>query len=155
VKYETMKNMNFAIALLAGMALATGVQASTADDDGFVLVEQGAYKAPPPKSPPRLLRQWKVPANMPVRQVLEAWAKPEGWQVYWPRADETTELVTEVEVSFSAFDFEDAVTKFANGLPPEERVAVTFNRSNTPKLLHVSGSTRRQTVINDGTAESR
>ncbi|WP_440569565.1 hypothetical protein [Stenotrophomonas sp. STK17_22] len=153
--YLTMKNLNLTIAVLTGLTLAFGAVASSGDDDGFVLVEQGAYKAPPAKAPPRLLRQWKVPANMPVRQVLEAWAKPEGWQVYWPRADETTELVTEVEVSFSAFDFEEAVTKFANGLPPEERVAVTFNRSNSPKLLHVSGSTRRQTVINDGSAENR
>lgn len=139
--------------LLAGLA-SSGAGAAN-DDDGFVVVEQGGYRPPAPPTPVKALRQWRVPANTSLRQVLATWAKEEGWEIYWPKVDPTTDLVTEVEVNFAAADLEDAVTKFANGLPPEVGIAVTFNRANSPKLLHVSESTRRQTVVSDQLPETR
>ncbi|WP_296249463.1 TcpQ domain-containing protein [uncultured Stenotrophomonas sp.] len=143
-------------AVAAAPCVAAPGTAATAEDDGFVLVEAGSYVPPPAPMPkPKLLRQWKVPANTSLRQVLATWAKEEGWEIYWPKVDPTTDLVTEVEVNFGAANFEDAVTKFANGLPPEVGIAVTFNRANSPKLLHVSESTRRQTVVSDQLPEAR
>ena len=143
------------VAAATAHASAAPGEAAPADDDGFVLVEAGNYTPPPVVVPTRILKQWKVPANTSLRQVLATWASSEGWELYWPRADETTDLVSEVDVSFGAASFEDAVTRFANGLPPDVNLAVTFNRANNPKLLHVSESTRRQTVISDGKPEIR
>lgn len=143
------------VAVAAAHASAAPDDAAATDDDGFVVVEAGNYTPPAVVAPPRVLKQWKVTANTPLRQVLASWASAEGWEVYWPKADETTDLVSEVDVSFGAANFEDAVTRFANGLPPDVNIAVTFNRANNPKLLHVSESTRRQTVVSDGKPESR
>lgn len=145
------------LAIFVGPVAAATSPSATPDDDGFVVVEAGNYTPPPPPPAPpaKVLKQWTVRANTPLRQVLTEWARSEGWQVYWPKADETTDLVSEVDVSFGAATFEDAVTRFANGLPPDVSIAVTFNRANNPKLLHVSESTRRQTIVADGSSEIR
>lgn len=126
-----------------------------AADDAFAVVEDAVYTPPaPPAPPPRIIPQWKVPADTSLRQVLATWARQEGWEVYWPKVDETTDWVTVVDVTFRANDFEEAARKFAAGLPPEVGIALTFNRANNPKLLHVSEATRRQTAISDGKEEN-
>lgn len=124
----------------ADSAETTGVEVVT---DGFSVVHNATYKAP---TPPKPARSWKVPADTSLRAVLEGWARTEGWSLYWPRVDQNAEWVTVVDVTFAAADFEEAVTRFMDGLPPELGLAATFNRANSPRLLYVNEATRKQEI---------
>jgi hypothetical protein len=112
---------------------------------GFTVVENAAYTRPAPPPPPRPVeRSYDVPANAALRQVLQEWATQEGWSVYWPAAADGSEWMTEIAVSFKAADFQQAVTKVIGGLPANVGLAATFNRANSPMLLHVSESSSMQ-----------
>lgn len=113
--------------------------------DGFTVVHGRTYQPPAPPKPLKVIRKWTVPANMPLAQVLDGWARQEGWRVYWPRTDDT-DLVSDIEVTFQADDFESAVTKFFAGLPHDFGLTATFNRANSPKLLNVTDSSRQQDI---------
>lgn len=158
--------MNRTIALLALLAALTGLAACPARaappvatptvqqvaakptsaevvTDGFTLVQNGTYRSPAPPKPPR---RWKVPAETSLRGVLDAWSRAEGWELYWPAEDRSSEWQTEVEVNFEAATFEEAVTRFIEGLPSKVGIVARFNRANSPKLLYVSESTLQQEI---------
>ncbi|CAD7740080.1 hypothetical protein LMG31884_46220 (plasmid) [Xanthomonas hydrangeae] len=113
--------------------------------DGFTVVRGRSYQPPAPPTPPKVIRRWTIPPNKPLAQVLDDWARQEGWRVYWPRTDDT-DLVSDIEVTFQADDFESAVTKFFAGLPHDFGLTATFNRANSPKLLNVTSSSRQQDI---------
>lgn len=138
-----------AAVLIALLASVSGAPAFAADTPAraFTVVEKSAYTRPAPKAPaPAPVRRWDVPADTPLRQVLQTWAVSEGWAVYWPAAADGGEWVTEVSVNFPADDFQQAVTKLIDGLPSSVGLAATFNRSNSPMLLHVSESPNMQEI---------
>ncbi|WNH54860.1 TcpQ domain-containing protein [Stenotrophomonas oahuensis] len=132
----------------AALAPATGGTVAPAPKaKGFTVVEKGAYTRPAPPPPPRPLeRSYNVPANAALRHVLQEWASDEGWSVYWPAAADGSEWMTEIAVSFKATDFQQAVTKLIAGLPANAGLAATFNRANSPMLLHVSESSNMQEI---------
>lgn len=114
---------------------------------GFTVVEKGAYTRPAPPPPPRPVeRSYSIPANAALRHVLQEWAADEGWSVYWPAAADGSEWMTEIAVSFKATDFQQAVSKLIAGLPANAGLAATFNRANSPMLLHVSESSNMQEI---------
>lgn len=132
----------------AGLAVPHGLAAANgAKSRAFTVVENGSYVPPAPPPPPApVVRHWEVPADVPLRQVFQTWAGAEGWSVYWPAAADGSDWVSEVSVRFQADDFQQAVTKVIEGLPPKVGLAATFNRANSPMLLHVSESPAMQEI---------
>lgn len=128
----------------AGSALAAGPTPNGTAPKGFTVVENGAYK--PPAPPPPAQRRYEVQADVPLRQILQSWAGAEGWSVYWPASADGSDWVAEVGVSFTAVDFQQAVTKLISGLPANVGLSATFNRANSPMLLHVSESASMQEI---------
>ena len=110
----------------------------------FTVVSDATYAPPAPPAPKVVSRKWRVPADTPLRQILDGWAKPDGWLVYWPQTDDSTEIVTAIEVNFEAKDFQEAATRFLNGLPPDLGLIANFNTANTPKLLYINQTTSKE-----------
>ncbi|EPG2130982.1 TPA: TcpQ domain-containing protein [Stenotrophomonas maltophilia] len=138
-------------ALAVSFLQAAGASAAdapvVAKSKGFTVVENASYTRPAPPPPPRPAeRRYDVPAETPLRQVLQGWAAAEGWAVYWPTAADGSEWVTEIAVSYTATDFQQAVTKLMGALPGKVGLAATFNRANSPMLVHVSESSSMQEI---------
>ena len=138
-----------ALTVLCLFAAGAAMAADNKPQRAFTVVEGSSYVKPAPAAvapKPAPEKRWDIPADTPLRTVLRTWATREGWSVYWPNAADGSEWVTEVSVSFTAPDFQQAVTKLMHGLPPRVGLAATFNRANSPMLLHVSESPNMQEV---------
>lgn len=138
-----------ALSVLWLLATGAAMAADNKPQRAFTVVEGASYVKPAPAPvAPKVApeKRWDIPADTPLRAVLQTWAGREGWSVYWPAAADGSEWITEVAVSFTAPDFQQAVTKLMNGLPPRVGLAATFNRANSPMLLHVSESPNMQEV---------
>lgn len=132
------------LALAVFLSCPTAAVAADAPRKTFTVVEDASYKPPAPPAPKVISKKWHVAANAPLRQVLEGWAQTEGWVVYWPKTDPTTELVSVLDVNFEARNFQEAATRFLDGLPADLNLSVVFNQANSPKLLYINQTTNKE-----------
>ena len=78
-----------ALSVLSLVAAGAAMAADNKPQRAFTVVEGASYvkPAPAPVAPkPIPEKRWDVPADTPLRSVLQTWASREGWSVYWPAA---------------------------------------------------------------------